>query len=35
LDLAKLATEESSTDPSKAVFEMIRQCLLRDDGWKR
>jgi hypothetical protein len=33
LDLARLATEE--TEPSKAVLDMIRQCLQRDEGWKQ
>lgn len=34
LDLAKLATEESSSDPANAVIDMIKQCLQRDEGWK-
>ena len=34
VDLAKLATEESTQEPGRAVISMIRQCLLRDEGWK-
>ena len=35
IDLAKLATEENAEDPGRAVVGMIRQCLTRDEGWKR
>lgn len=35
MDLASLAREESSQDPSKALDSMISQCLKRDDDWKQ
>lgn len=35
LDLARLAAEESSSDPAKTVGDMVRQCLQRDEGWKQ
>jgi hypothetical protein len=35
IDLAKLTAEENAMNPGKAVVGMIRQCLTRDEGWKR
>lgn len=35
LDLAKLAKDGEGADPGKAIFDMITQCLKRDDGWKQ
>lgn len=34
-ELVKIATETSSDNPSKALLEMLLQCLNRDDGWKQ
>lgn len=33
-DLAKLAIEENADNLGRAVVGMIRQCLIRDEGWK-
>lgn len=34
-ELAKFAMDEEPDTPEKAVVEMIKQCLTRDEGWKQ
>ncbi|MHA1973164.1 MAG: DEAD/DEAH box helicase [Candidatus Hodarchaeales archaeon] len=35
IDLSKMASEDTETDPERAVTDMILKCLKRDDGWKQ
>ena len=35
LRLAEVALEDGDTEPSETLTDMIRKCLLRDEGWKQ
>lgn len=35
LELAKMAVDDNASSPGRAVSDLIKQCLNRDEGWKQ